>query len=154
VYLPPTQLIFLLTGKKNPFSRFTHVAAGGPQNPTCGVGAQVVELLTTTEVPITLDQSDRHTIPRTQSSPAQSLSTRVTAPRTHTHRLDHRGFRTGQVYKPGPDLHKASQPSEGKDVRSDRIPAPHRTRGGYKNLPLPPHSLHPVIIKSRAPLIP
>jgi len=85
VYLPPKQLIFLLTGEKNPFSRFTHVAAGGPQNPTCGVGAQVVELLTTTEVPITLDQSHRHTIPRTQSSPAQSLSTRVTAPRTtHT----------------------------------------------------------------------
>ncbi len=38
--------------------------------------------------------------------------------------LDHHGFRTGQVYKPGPDLHKASQPSEGKEWQSDRIPLP------------------------------
>ncbi len=29
--------------------------------------------------------------------------------------LDHHGFRIGQVYKPRPDLHKASQPSEGKE---------------------------------------
>jgi hypothetical protein len=29
--------------------------------------------------------------------------------------LDHHGFRTGQVYKPGPNFHKASQPSEGKE---------------------------------------
>jgi hypothetical protein len=28
---------------------------------------------------------------------------------------NHHGFRTGQVYKPGPDLHKASQLSEGKE---------------------------------------
>jgi hypothetical protein len=28
---------------------------------------------------------------------------------------DHLGFRIGQVYKPGPDLHKASQPSEEKE---------------------------------------
>jgi len=29
--------------------------------------------------------------------------------------LDHHSFRTGQVYKPGPDLHKASQSSKGKE---------------------------------------
>ncbi len=28
---------------------------------------------------------------------------------------DHHGFHTGHVYKPGPDLHKASQRSEGKE---------------------------------------
>jgi hypothetical protein len=28
---------------------------------------------------------------------------------------DHHGFRIGQVYKPGLDLHKASQLSEGKE---------------------------------------
>jgi hypothetical protein len=28
---------------------------------------------------------------------------------------DHHGFCTDQVYKPGPDLHKASQPFEGKE---------------------------------------
>jgi hypothetical protein len=41
---------------------------------------------------------------------------------------DHHGFRTGQVYKPGPDLHKASQPSEGKEWRLDRIPLPPHQR--------------------------
>jgi hypothetical protein len=29
--------------------------------------------------------------------------------------LDHHDFHTGQVYKPGHDLHKALQPSEGKE---------------------------------------
>ncbi len=28
---------------------------------------------------------------------------------------DHHGFRTGQVYKPGPDLHKILHPSEGRE---------------------------------------
>jgi tetrahydromethanopterin S-methyltransferase subunit E len=28
---------------------------------------------------------------------------------------DHHSFHTSQVYKPGPDLHKASQPSERKE---------------------------------------
>ncbi len=29
--------------------------------------------------------------------------------------LDHHSFCTGQVYKPGPDLHKALQPSKRKE---------------------------------------
>jgi len=29
--------------------------------------------------------------------------------------LDHHDFRTSHVYKPRPDLHKALQPSEGKE---------------------------------------
>jgi hypothetical protein len=28
---------------------------------------------------------------------------------------NHHGFHTDEVYKPGPDLHKALQPSEGKE---------------------------------------
>jgi len=42
--------------------------------------------------------------------------------------LDHHGFRTGQVYKPGPDLHKTLQPFEGKEWRSNRIPLPPHQR--------------------------
>jgi hypothetical protein len=50
---------------------------------------------------------------------------------------DHHGFRTGQVYKPGPDLHKASQPSERKEWQSDRIPlSPHQAN--IKTFPSPP----------------
>jgi hypothetical protein len=42
---------------------------------------------------------------------------------------NHHDFRTSQVYKPGPNLHKASQPFEGKEWRSDRIPfRPHQRR--------------------------
>jgi hypothetical protein len=40
-------------------------------------------------------------------------------------------------HRPWSDLHKASQLSEGKEWRSDRIPLPPHQRR-YKNLPLPP----------------
>jgi len=48
--------------------------------------------------------------------------------------LDHHGFHTGQVYKPGPDLHKTSQP--GMTVGSH--PSPTAPEADIKTFPSHP----------------
>jgi len=102
VYLPLKQLIFCFYwGKiKNPFSRFTHVAAGAPpQNPP--PHAELEPSCRTA----THNRGANHAEPiaSPHDPPNPILSPRSITVHTCHGTSNHSGFRTGQVYKPGPE---------------------------------------------------